>query len=184
MAQQAHRGVLERLRLRNLTRLPALGRRVKYITVRHDQAPYAIPSNRTGRPEPAVIDAGLASKILDSARGHILELPIGSNCRQVDVRYLLGVAWLRWSAAHGTKLLEEGVRRRSGQRQRLEVDADGNDRSTGYRTALGTNTTGGHAPALAFGAGPEPLRRYASFKIFSPRPRPGRGRGRSRPRPA
>lgn len=56
---------------------------------------------RARRPEPAVIDAALASKILAAARGHVLELPIAitlsTGMRRGEI---LGLRWADLDAEH------------------------------------------------------------------------------------
>jgi integrase len=56
---------------------------------------------RPRRPEPAVIDAVIASKILDAARGHLLELPIAialsTGMRRGEI---LGLRWSDLGADH------------------------------------------------------------------------------------
>jgi integrase len=66
---------------------------------------------RPRRPEPAVIDSELASRILDGARGHVLELPIAialsTGMRRGEI---LGLRWsdldARFSVAHVRRSLQ------------------------------------------------------------------------------
>ena len=78
----------------------AFGQAVRWGILDRSPAAGAQPP-RPRRPEPAVIDAALASKILDAARGHHLELPIAialsTGMRRGEI---LGLRWRDLGADH------------------------------------------------------------------------------------
>jgi integrase len=88
----------------------AFGQAVRWGLLDRSPAAGAQPP-RPRRPEPAVIDAALASKILGAARGHLLELPIAialaTGMRRGEI---LGLRWsdldAEFSVAHVRRTLQ------------------------------------------------------------------------------